>query len=245
MLSIAAQLFCAFHVVRSGHDRYWIFIILVFPAMGCLIYLLFVVLPGMGSSYHGRSLMLRIMDKISPERHLRKMTEELAIAETNQNHYLLANELARLGRYHQAIPHYQQALSGIFAHEAPMMLSLAKAEFATQDFAGCQKTLEDLIHFNPDFQSSEGHLLYARALAAQENYAVAEPEFEELIRYYPGPQARVHYAEMLVKSNRLHDANAQYVAIIDAAKHARPQYRKYHREWIKIANEKLKQGLVQ
>lgn len=244
MLSVAVQLFCAFHVVRSGNDRYWIFIILVFPGMGCLIYFLFVVLPEAGASYHGRSLAMRIIDKILPERHLRKLTEELAIAQTNQNHYLLANELACLGRYHQALPHYREALGGIFEHEAPMMLSMAKAEFAIQDFAGCQKTLEDIMHYNPDFQSSEGHLLYARALAAQENYSAAEDEFKVLITYYPGPEARIHFAEMLLKMNRLHEANDQYVAVIDTAKHSRSQYRKYHRKWIKIANEKLKQGIV-
>lgn len=244
ILSVAVQLFCAFHVVRSGNDRYWIFIILVFPGMGCLIYFLFVVLPDASSSYHGRSLTSHAMDKISPERHLRKLTEELSIAETNQNHFLLANELARLGRYHQAIPHYRESLSGIFAHEAPMMLSLARAEFATQDFARCQQTLEDLIKFNPDFQSSEGHLLFARALAAQEDYAAAESEFKVLVEYYPGPEARIRYAEMLEKSNRLHEANEQYVAIVDTAKRSRSQYRKYHREWIKIANEKLRQGIV-
>lgn len=82
-----------------------------------------VMLPETGADRHGRTLLLRLQDKISPERHLHKLTEELAIAETNQNHYALANELARLGRYHEAVPHYQQALSGIFAHEAVMMLS--------------------------------------------------------------------------------------------------------------------------
>ncbi len=111
---------------------------------------------------------MRLQNKLNPERHLRKLTEELAIAETNQNHYALANELARLGRYHEAVPHYQQALSGIFAHEAAMMLSLAQAQFAIQEFAACQQTLEDVMRYNPDFQSQTGICYFARTLAAQE-----------------------------------------------------------------------------
>lgn len=238
------QLLCCVHAYRSGQDRYWIFIILCFPGLGCIIYFFMVMLPTTSAERHGRTLMMRLVDKINPERHLRKLTEELAIAQTNQNHYLLANELARLGRYHEAIPHYRLALSGIFTHEAPMMLNLAQAEFATQEFAACQQTLEDIIRYNPDFQSSEGHLLFARTLGAQEKYDEAEKEFAVLIDYFPGPEARIRYAEMLLNAQRLREANEQYVAIINIAKRSRPQYRKFHRQWIQMANEKLKQSTI-
>lgn len=238
------QLLCCVHAYRSGQDRYWIFIILCFPGLGCIVYFFMVMLPTTSAEHHGRSFIVRLQDKINPERHLRKLTEELAIAETNQNHYLLANELARLGRFHEALPHYQKALSGIFEHEAPMMLALAKAEFAVQDFAACQQTLEDVMRFNPDFQSADGHLLFARTLVAQEKYAAAEKEFEVLIEYFPGPEARIRYADMLARENRLREANDQYVAVVNIAKRSRAQYRKYHRQWINEANERLKQGTV-
>ena len=52
----------------------------------------------------------------------------------------------------------------------------------------------------------DGHLLFARTLAALEKYADAESEFEVLISYYPGPQARIYYAEMLAKMSRLREA---------------------------------------
>lgn len=238
------QLLCCVHVYRSMQERYWIFVILFFPVLGCVIYFIMVMLPETGADRHGRTLVMRLLDKLNPERHLQKLTEELAVAETNQNHYLLANELVRLGRFHQAIPHYHKALSGIFAHEPSMMVNLAKAEFATQDFTACQKTLEDVMRFNPDFQSSEGHLCYARALSAQAKYEEAEKEFEVLVSYFPGPEARIHYADMLAKINRLREANEHYVTVIDTAKRSRPQYRKFHQQWIQMANERLKQSTV-
>ena len=123
------EMLCCIHAYRTGQERYWFFIIFCFPVIGCVAYFVMVMLPETGADRHGRTFLMRLQDKINPERHLRKLTEELAIAETNQNHYALANELARLGRYHEAVPHYQQALSGIFAHEAAMMLSLAHNGF--------------------------------------------------------------------------------------------------------------------
>lgn len=97
------QLLCCVHAYRSGQERYWIFIILCFPVLGCVVYFLMVMLPETGTNRHSRSLLVRLLDKFNPDRYLRKLTEELAIAETNQNHYALANELARLGRYHEEI----------------------------------------------------------------------------------------------------------------------------------------------
>lgn len=238
------QVLCCIHAYRSGQERYWIFVIFCFPVLGCVIYFIMVMVPETGAERHGRSLMARLLDNVNPERHLRKLTQELAIAGTSENHSSLANELARLGRYHEAIPLYRKALSGIFSYEPSIMLCLAKAEFATQNFSACQKTLQDLIHHNPDFQSAEGHLIFARTLAAQAQYDEAEQEFAVLVNYFPGPEARIHFADMLARINRLHEANDHYVAIIDTAKCSRPQYRKYHREWIKIANERLKQSVV-
>lgn len=155
------QLLCCVHAYRSGQERYWIFIILCFPVLGCVVYFLMVMLPETGTNRHSRSLLVRLLDK-----------------------------------------------------------------------------------FNPDFQSADGHLLFARALAAQEKYDAAEKEFEVLVEYFPGPEARIHYADMLANANRIREANDQYVTVINVAKRSRPQYRKFHRQWIQMANEKLKQSTV-
>ena len=82
---VMLELLCCIHAYRSGQERYWIFIIFCFPVIGCVAYFVMVMLPETGADRHGRTLLMRLQDKISPERHLHKLTEELAIAETNQN----------------------------------------------------------------------------------------------------------------------------------------------------------------
>ena len=45
-----------------------------------------------------------------------------------------------------------------------LLLELATAYFAADQFTQSKTTLETLIEKNPDFKSHEGHLLYARSL---------------------------------------------------------------------------------
>lgn len=84
---VMLELLCCIHAYRTGQERYWIFIIFCFPVIGCVAYFVIVMLPETGADRHGHTLLMRLQDKLNPERHLRKLTEELAIAETNQNHY--------------------------------------------------------------------------------------------------------------------------------------------------------------
>jgi hypothetical protein len=61
--------------------------------------------------------------------------------------------------------------------------------------------LEALIAEKPNFKSPEGHLVYARALAALDERAKAREEFEVLVGYFAGLEARARYAEALLAWN--------------------------------------------
>ena len=55
-LSIAFAVLLAMHVVRTGQERYWLWIVLAFQPLGGVVYFLAVVLPDMlnGSAETGR-----------------------------------------------------------------------------------------------------------------------------------------------------------------------------------------------
>ncbi len=48
----------------------------------------------------------------------------------------LAEELFERGQYDAAIDVYRGGLKGIFEHDPTLLLGLARAQFAKQDFAG-------------------------------------------------------------------------------------------------------------
>src|SRR5699024_11430488 len=63
------EMLCCIHAYRTGQERYWIFIIFCFPVIGCVAYFVMVMLPETGADRHGRTLLMRLQDKINPERH--------------------------------------------------------------------------------------------------------------------------------------------------------------------------------
>jgi hypothetical protein len=147
----------------------------------------------------------------------------------------LAQELIENGRYADAIQHYQSILTGIYEHDPDLMLGLAQAEFANDDAESSKQTLELLKETNPDYRSPEGHLLYARALEACGDLDKAEEEYAAVANYYPGVEARVRYAQLLERTEKLELALQEYVDIVAAAEMAPSHFRKVQKQWIALA----------
>ena len=239
LLVIACQVTCGLHVVRSGQERYWLYLIISLPGLGCLIYFLGIMLPDLLGSRSGRRTLKRMHDSLDPERHLRALRDELSISDTRKTRLDLADELLRMGQAAEAATHYQIALRGIDSDAPDILLGLARAHFALNDFKACQDTLERLIAKNPDYRSADGHLLYARALEAQHNDLQAEEEYQALGRYYTGPEANYRYALLLVRLGRKREAIELLLQIQLHARRSARHYRTLHKQWLDLSQKIL------
>ncbi|MGE8362882.1 tetratricopeptide repeat protein [Pseudomonas sp.] len=240
LLVIACQVTCGLHVVRSGQERYWLYLIIALPGLGCLIYFLGIMLPDMLGSRRGRHALNQLHDSIDPQRHLRALRDELDIRDTRETRLNLADELLRMGQPEEAATHYQMALRGIHIDAPDILLGLARARFALGDFAGCRDALERLIDKNPDFRSADGHLLYARALEGLGDDLKAEEEYQALNRYYAGPEASYRYALLLARLGRLREARELHEQIQTHARRAARHYRTLHKEWLDLSRQALR-----
>lgn len=240
LLVIACQVACGLHVVRSGQERYWLYLIIALPGLGCLIYFLGIMLPDLLGSHSGRRAVRQLHDGIDPQRHLRALRDELDIRDTRDTRVNLADELLRLGQAEEAASHYQMALRGIHGDAPDILLGLARARFALGDFGGCRESLERLIARNPDFRSADGHLLYARTLEALGEQLKAEEEYQALGRYYAGPEANYRHALLLRRLGRQREAIELLQQIHTHARRAARHYRTLHREWLELSQQELR-----
>jgi hypothetical protein len=240
LLLIACQIVCGLHVVRSGQERYWLYLIIALPGLGCLIYFLGVMLPDMLGSRSGRRAINQLHDRLDPERHLRALRDALDLSDTRETRVQLADELLRLAQPAEAADHYRAALRGVHSHAPDIMLGLARAQFALDNAAGCRETLDQLIQHNPQYRSADGHLLYARALTRLGELAKAEEEFHALLGHFAGPEARYHYTQLLRQANRTSEARAQLEQIDLYARRAPKHYRNLHQACLAQAREELK-----
>jgi len=196
-LHMVIAIFFAMHAVRSGQDRYWLMILFAFPGVGSLVYALMVWLPEMRHSRHGHALVRGVQHALDPTRELRAAQEAFEVAATTDNRLRLADALLASKRASEAVPQYQAALRGIHSDDPDIQVRLARALLESGHATTARELLDEIIRKRPDFRSQDGHVAYARAVAAEGNRARAREEFETLIGYASGFQPHVHYAEAL------------------------------------------------
>ncbi len=232
-LHVIVALFFAVHAVRSGQDRYWLFILFVFPLLGSLVYGIAIWLPELRYSHGGRQLVNGARRLLDPTRELRAAQDAFELAETTDNRLRLADALVEMKRPSDAIAHYQGALTGIYADDPEVQVKLARALLESGEPGQARRLLDGLIERHPTFRSQAGHLLYARAVAAEGDLTKARSEFDTLVGYFNGFEARARYAEVL---DGWGERDAALKMRDDALKQARrmPAYsRRMNREWLR------------
>ena len=239
LVSLALQILCAVHVVRSGRPLYWIWLLLIGSYVAVIAYALIAVLPDLRNDPGGRKVARRVLHAVDPARQRRLIEQRLELSDTIDNRRALAEECLRLGDHANAVELYRSILKGIYATEPPFMLGLAEAQAGTADYAGARATLDALIRAHPEYRSSEGHLLYARCLEQLGEHDTALHEYEVLARSYPGEQARFRYASLLRKRDRPDDARAVFDEMLKRSRLAPRYYRRKEREWLDAAKREL------
>lgn len=235
VLMLVIQISFAVHAVQTGRDRFWIYIIIFVPGIGCLVYFLTQVLPELGDSRAARRARTSLLHAIDPQRELRRRKDELAVSDSVDNRLRLAEECMEVRFHDDAIALYRSCLTGVHEHDPEIMLALARAEFCHGLGGDAKQTLEALIRENPRFQSTDGHLLYARVMESLERYTEATREYEILLQSYPGEEARVRFALMLKRLGQSERARDLFNDTLTRARRAPKHYRRRQREWLDIA----------
>jgi hypothetical protein len=240
ILSLIVSVGCIVHVIKTGRQTIWVFVLLALPYAGAAAYFFIEVLPELRNSRTGRRAARGIRDAMDPGRDLRRAESQVSLSGDVASRQKLADELVRNGRANEAVEIYREALTGIFATDPKLLEGMARAQFEARDPAGARVTLDNLIASNPNFKSHEGHLLYARALAAEGNTSKAIEEYAVLAGYYPGAEAAVRYAELLEQHKRGADAQQVLQELLHRARLAPDHYRKAQREWLDRAERLLR-----
>ncbi|WNL48125.1 tetratricopeptide repeat protein [Dyella sp. BiH032] len=239
LLSLALQVGCAVHVVRSGRPLYWIWLILIGSYLAVAVYVLVAVLPDLRHDPRGRQAASKAMQVIDPQRRRRELQRRLELSDTVDNRRRLAQECLDLGDYANAQELFRSLLVGMYATEPDFMLGLAQAQAGSGAYTEARQTLEALIAANPSYRSSEGHLLYARCLEELGETDAALEEYRVLADSYPGEEGRFRYGRLLGRHQRLAEARDVFEAQLRRAKLMPGYYRRKEQAWLKAAKLEL------
>ncbi len=239
LLMLAVQIGLAIHVARTGRNLYWIMIIVFVPIVGAVAYVIVELLPDMRNNPSARRALRRAGQVVNPGGDRRRLEEMLHVADTVGNRSALAEVCLREGDYDRAAGLYASCLTGVHQTDPDLMLGMARAQSGQGKHEACRRTLDELIAANPHYQSVDGHLLYATTLEALGDDAAALKEFEALAAGYPGEEARVRYAKLLIRLERRAEARQTLDELLKRAKGAPRYYRDKERAWLDEARSLL------
>lgn len=240
MLTLAIQVGFVVHVLNTGRDRYWIYLIMFIPVVGWMAYLFTQVLPDARHDPRARRAGRKLKQTLDPMGEVRRLRDQLALADNLDNRLALANACVEARLWEEAEQLYQNCLTGPYRDDPHMLLKLATAEFEQGKANEARDHLETLIASNPEFQSHDGHLLYAKALAETGDSDRALEEYATLADAFPGEEARIRYALLLKEQGKVDQAVEQFNHTLLRVKRAPKYYQQKEKRWIKVAQENLR-----
>jgi hypothetical protein len=235
ILSIAIQAGLIIHVIKTGRNQIWIWVLALLSYAGIIAYVAVEIIPDLFRSRTAQRTARGFKRAMDPTADLRRYESEARLTGNVSGRQRYAEELTRHGRYDEAIAQYREALTGLYAHDPNLLLGVAQAQFAKGDATAARMTLDDLIRLNPDFRSPQGHLLYARALEQEGNITKALEEYQVLAPAYPGAEAAVRYAQLLKAQGRREEAQKVARELLEQARIAPAHYRKAQKSWLDAA----------
>lgn len=239
-IGLLFEAICIVHAARTGRLQPWVYIIVFLPVAGTIAYIVVELIPDLIYGREGRKARQTLLDMIDPQRRLRRAQREASLVDSVEAKTNLAQEFLRLGDAPAAVAAYESAMAGMHGDDPALLSGLARARLAAGDGADAQGALDALRAAHPDFDSADAHLIYAQALEVQDLAQAACEEYEALVRYYPGEEARFRYASLLLRAGRAQQGLAVLNEIIDRAKDSPAHYRRMQREWISAAKRELK-----
>jgi hypothetical protein len=239
VLSLVIQALLIVHCIKTGRNQIWIWVLALLSYAGIIAYVAAELVPDLLRSRTTQRTVKGMKKALDPEAQLRRLAQQAELTGGVDVRARYAEELLRLGRGDEAAEQFRLCLRGLYEHDANLMLGLARSQFAAGKPADTLATLDALIKHNPEYRSSDGHLLYARALEAEGQWQRALDEYKALCGYYPGAEAAVRHSQLLRGRGKSDEARVVLKGLLDQSAVAPAHYRRTQEDWLKQAEREL------
>jgi hypothetical protein len=238
-LMIAVQVALCIHVVRTGQQMYWMWIIIAFGPVGSLVYVFAVLLPDLMGGTTARRLSKAARDTLDPTRAYRKAKADCDESPTVANRMRLAQAAAGLGRHDEAQVLYSQAAQGIHADDPAILLGWANALIETGRFGEALPLLDKLGEDPDKGRTPAAALALGRTYEGLGRFTEADTAYEWAAGRLPGLEGLARYAAFLAHTGRREDAGELLKEMDRRVARTRGQFKAEARAWRELAAQAL------
>jgi hypothetical protein len=231
------QLCFAYHALKTGRPYWWLFIIMGFPVMGCVLYYFLEVFPTSRESRRAEQAMRAVSRALNPDRTLNERIAELEACGSVDNRVALARTCMEHKKYFEAAALYRSCMTGMYENDPDLRVGLAGALERSSVFEEALKVASGLRESHPAFRPNEVRLIAAKALEGTGRLDEALAELRFLAENYPGEEGRFRYGVLLKRMGQSDAARDVFQRMLRNAQRMPGHYRDAQREWLRLARE--------
>jgi hypothetical protein len=239
-LTLIFSIILCVHVVRTGRELFWLWIILFgLPPIGGIVYFVAVLLPSIMGGPTVRNARQAAQATLDPTRAYRQAKDAVADTPTVANRMRLAEAAGELGAWDEALTQYQQSAQGVHAEDPALMEGLARALTELGRFSEALPILERL-----GLQGDPGHtpqigLLFARTYEGLGRPSDADRYFRSAGMSVPGLEGLARYAAFMARAGRGEEARQMLGEIDQRLARTNARFQKEGRMWRDLAADAI------
>lgn len=227
---------CIIHIVKTGRDRIWIYIVLFAPIIGSVAYLITELIPSLLAGRKSHELKQALSSTVFGGKKIAELEKLLRISDTYQNRHSLADAYLEAGANDKAIDVYLSCLSGAYENDPHLLQTIAHSYFLNKEWER-SKTYFEKASFNQDIEKKY-RVEYAQSLAHTEEYAKAEEQFK-ILKLETNVEGIFKYAEFLSETGKEESAKQKYKYIIFISSTLPKFVLRENKQWINLAKEAI------
>jgi hypothetical protein len=228
------------HVVRTGQNMMWLYLILFLSPIGGVVYLIAVVIPTLTGSPTARKAREAARDTLDPTRDYRNAKTAVDDSPTVNNRMRLAAAAGELGRWDEAESLYRAAAQGVHAEDPALAYGLAHSLVELGRYAEAAPMLEQLEKTNP--RTPQTALQLARAYEGLGRNGDAEAPYQHAAARLPGLEGIARQAAFMARTGRRAEAQEALVEIDKRIERLNARFRKEARQWRDLAADAIAQA---
>jgi len=188
------QIFCIYHVYKNKKEYWWIWVILIFPLIGSIIYLY----KEFYSKKNVENITEGLKSAINTNYTVSKLEKKLEFSDTVENKIKVADEYVDKGLYENAFELYHSCLKGIFSNDQDLLRKLTKTSYLKEDYDSAI-TFGICIKRDREFNKSEEKIALAWSYHHTGNQSKARELFSEMDIQFVNYKNRIEFIKFLIE----------------------------------------------
>jgi len=229
------SLLCGIHVVRTGREMFWLWLMVIAPILAPAFYFFAVLMPEWMGGRTARGVGRAAQQALDPERDYRRAKAALDDTPTVGNRMKLAQAAEALGRWDEAEREWRESAQGHWAEDPAILMGHAQALLQLERWDEALKRLEQLKALGREGETPQATLAFARAYEGLARNEDADAAFRACVDRVPGLEAGSRYVAFLAKAGRKEDARIGLEEIERRLAKIAPPLRPEARHWRDLA----------